>query len=236
MTAPEQANLHIDGGARGNPGPAGAAYVITTTDGQPVASDSQFIGVGTNNVAEYTALIDGLEAAAKLGVRQLQIVSDSELLVRQIIGEYRVRSENILDLYHAAQMALMKFDRWQIRHVPRSQNREADRLVNAAIDAAVKGRSGRDAADRKLDSSTVKVLAQVARAPAKGACGAGLRKGQRFVFDQVTPAGLCLHAAHSLLPTVMAMQADPAIESDTQVTVRCGNPDCGAVFHVSVVS
>jgi probable phosphoglycerate mutase len=126
--------LNIDGGARGNPGPAGAAFVIRAADdGAVLRQRGIFLGRQTNNVAEYRALLAGLEAAAELGASQVEVVSDSELLVRQMNGRYRVRNEDLKKLFDEALALQGKFSACTYRHVRREQNAPADRLVNQAI-------------------------------------------------------------------------------------------------------
>jgi ribonuclease HI len=128
--------LNVDGGARGNPGPAAIGVVITNSDGDVVDELAERIGVATNNVAEYKALLRGLDRARALGATEIEIVGDSELVVRQLQGRYRVKHPGMKPLYEQAIAALRGFDRWQIRNVPRAENARADELVNAALDAA----------------------------------------------------------------------------------------------------
>ena len=129
----------MDGGARGNPGPAAAAAVVTTADGEKLAERSAYLGEATNNVAEYRALLLGLELARELGAREVDVVNDSELVSRQIGGEYRVKHAGLKPLYLEAMAALRGFDRWSVRSVPREGNERADQLVNEALDAALRG-------------------------------------------------------------------------------------------------
>jgi ribonuclease HI len=125
----------VDGGARGNPGPAGIGVVITAGDGSVLARANDYIGVATNNAAEYRALLLGLERARELGAREVEVVNDSQLVARQVTGEYRVKKADLRPLHAEALAALRGFDRWSIRSVPREQNVLADELVNDAIDA-----------------------------------------------------------------------------------------------------
>lgn len=125
----------MDGGARGNPGPAGIGIVITAGDGSVLARANDYIGVATNNAAEYRALLLGLERARELGAREVEVVNDSQLVARQVTGEYRVKKADLRPLHAAALAALGGFERWSIRSVPREQNVLADELVNDAIDA-----------------------------------------------------------------------------------------------------
>ena len=129
--------VHVDGGARGNPGPAGIAAVATSPDGEPLAERNEYIGEATNNVAEYRALLLGAGLARELGARAVELVCDSQLVARQIGGQYRVKHAGLKPLHRAAMEALAGFDRWSIRDVRREHNERADELVNEAIDAAL---------------------------------------------------------------------------------------------------
>lgn len=131
-----QITIHIDGGARGNPGPAATGVVIQSVEpAYTIHEGGYFLGKATNNVAEYQGLIRGLEVAIDLGATDVRILSDSELMVRQIMGEYRVKSSDLKPLYEHAQRLLLQIDLWQIQHVYRTENKRADELVNMAIDA-----------------------------------------------------------------------------------------------------
>jgi ribonuclease HI len=125
----------VDGGARGNPGPAGIGVVLTDDSGREIDRANDYIGETTNNVAEYRALLLGLDRARARGVSDLEIVNDSELIARQLTGEYRVKKEELRLLHGQARQALGAFERWAIRSVPRAKNEVADALVNEAIDA-----------------------------------------------------------------------------------------------------
>jgi ribonuclease HI len=126
--------VHVDGGARGNPGPAAAAAVITG----PVHDEaSELLGVATNNVAEYRGLLLGLRRARELGATEVEVVNDSELVAKQVNGDYKVKHPDMKPLHAAALEALNGFERWTVRSVPRAQNADADRLVNEALDAGV---------------------------------------------------------------------------------------------------
>ena len=130
-----RARLSTDGGARGNPGPAAAAYVLEADDGTVLAAHGEAIGVATNNVAEYRALLAGLEKAVELGVDDLEVVSDSELLVKQMQGEYRVKNEALKELQTGAAALARRIGRVRYTAVRREHNELADRLVNEALDA-----------------------------------------------------------------------------------------------------
>ena len=124
---------HVDGGSRGNPGPAGYGAYITDGEGKRVAELSDFLGVQTNNFAEYSGLIAALEYAVEHGYGTVKAVSDSELLVKQMKGQYKVRSEALLAIYGEAKALVRKLDRFEIRHVLRHLNKDADRLANEAM-------------------------------------------------------------------------------------------------------
>ena len=128
--------VHVDGGARGNPGPAAAGVVLSTPEGDVVDEASAAIGQATNNVAEYRGLLLGLERARTLGATEVEVVNDSELIARQVNGAYRVKHADLKPLHSQALAALDGFERWSVRSVPREQNTRADRLVNQALDAA----------------------------------------------------------------------------------------------------
>ena len=131
-----KARLSTDGGARGNPGPAAYGYVLEAEDGTVLAAHGETIGVATNNVAEYRALIAGLEKAVEVGVDQLEVVSDSELLVKQMKGEYRVKNENLRPLAVQASRLARQVGLVRWTSVRREHNELADRLVNEALDSA----------------------------------------------------------------------------------------------------
>jgi ribonuclease HI len=128
--------VHVDGGARGNPGPAAAACVVATADGHALAEDAVLLGRTTNNVAEYRALLLGLQRARELGADDVEVIGDSELIAKQVLGQYKVKNDALRSLHREATAALRAFDHWSIRTVPRAQNAEADALVNAALDQA----------------------------------------------------------------------------------------------------
>ena len=128
--------LHCDGGSRGNPGPAGVGVVLTDDAGEVVGEVSEVIGIATNNVAEYEAVIRGLARALELGATEVDLIGDSELIAKQITGDYKVKHEDMKPLHAAVLAALRGFDDWTVRTVPRAQNADADALVNQALDAA----------------------------------------------------------------------------------------------------
>ena len=125
--------VNVDGGARGNPGPA-AIGAIVRDGGEVLAERGERIGRATNNVAEYRALLLGIELAAALGASELELIGDSELIVRQVEGKYKVKDATMKELHGQVKAALRPFESWSIRHVRREHNADADRLVNAALD------------------------------------------------------------------------------------------------------
>jgi ribonuclease HI len=129
--------VNVDGGARGNPGPAAVGAVAADGDGNVLDERSAYIGETTNNVAEYRALLLGLELARELGAREVDVVNDSELIAKQVSGEYRVKHAGLKPLYLEAMRALRQFDAWKVRSVRREANTRADALVNRALDEAL---------------------------------------------------------------------------------------------------
>ncbi|MHB8793197.1 MAG: Nif3-like dinuclear metal center hexameric protein [Thermoleophilia bacterium] len=127
-------NLYVDGGSRGNPGPAGIGAVLSAPDGEPLETLASYIGEATNNVAEYQAMISGLELALDRGVTRLAIFSDSELIVRQLEGAYRVKNEGLRPYYQEAKSLLSRLDEYELKSIPREANVHADELVNQALD------------------------------------------------------------------------------------------------------
>jgi probable phosphoglycerate mutase len=132
-----KARLFTDGGARGNPGPAAYGFVLEAEDGTVLAAEGEAIGIATNNVAEYSGLIAGLRKALELQVADVELVSDSELMVKQMRGEYRVKNEALQGLFTEASALARRLGSVEYRHVKRAHNELADRLVNEALDAAV---------------------------------------------------------------------------------------------------
>ena len=127
--------VHVDGGARGNPGPAAAAAVISTPEGEVLDEAMEVLGEQTNNVAEYRGLLLGLRRARDLGATEVDVINDSELIAKQLTGAYKVKHAGLRPLYIEAMRELREFERWSVRSVPRAQNAHADALVNQALDA-----------------------------------------------------------------------------------------------------
>ncbi len=128
--------VHVDGGARGNPGPAAAASVVSTPDGEVLDEATELLGRVSNNVAEYRALLLGLSRALALDATDVEVVNDSELIAKQVQGLYKVKHQDMKPLHGQALAALRDFEQWKIRTVPRAQNADADALVNQALDSA----------------------------------------------------------------------------------------------------
>ena len=131
-----KARLFTDGGARGNPGPAAYGYVLEAEDGTVLAAEGEAIGTATNNIAEYSGLVAGLQRALELHVPEVEVVSDSELMVKQMRGEYRVKNAALRELYEEAVALARRVGSVEYRHVKRAHNELADKLVNDALDAA----------------------------------------------------------------------------------------------------
>jgi len=162
---------HIDGGSRGNPGPAAYGVAIKTAQGQSVTAFAKFIGKTTNNFAEYQGLLAALEYALRHGYPRLRVLTDSELMARQISGEYKVRSPDLKPLYDEARSMISRLESFSIRHVYREHNREADRLANQAMDDAARGIVPRDPIPRPVveaaPASSVPALPATRVVPAK---------------------------------------------------------------------
>ena len=150
----ELLTLEFDGGSRGNPGPAGIGVVLRAQDGTPIITLGRFIGRATNNVAEYNALITALEQARALGARRIQIRGDSELIIRQIRGEYRVKHPDLRPLHEAAMDLLRGFESYTIDHNFRHKNELADRLANLAMDRKGEVTEADDANQGAIDAPT----------------------------------------------------------------------------------
>ncbi len=139
MTGAQRVVVNVDGGARGNPGPAAVAAVATVAEGEVLGERTLYIGEATNNVAEYRAVLLGLELARDLGASEVEVVNDSELVSKQIAGHYKVKHAGLKPLHTDAMRALGEFERWQVRSVRRESNERADALVNRALDERASG-------------------------------------------------------------------------------------------------
>jgi len=130
----EEIIAYTDGGSRGNPGPAAAAFTLTEPTGARQCAKARYLGMATNNVAEYAAIVDALEEAKRRGAKRITLYSDSELIVRQLNGQYKVKSEKLRPLWTKSVGLLDEFESWRVQHVRREQNKKADRLVNMSLD------------------------------------------------------------------------------------------------------
>lgn len=206
--------IHIDGGSRGNPGPAAAGVVIVEADRQQILHEAgYFLGTTTNNVAEYQGLLHALDLAGQIGVLHAQIHSDSELLVKQILGQYRVKSADLQPLFEQAQQRLLKLDQWQITHVRREKNQRADELANLAMDArrdvvvidatgqaasSEPAPAGAEAAQQERPEASPTVCWTVELTGRKSKCLVGQATGNAYTFGPTTPEGFCVYAAAAM--------------------------------------
>jgi len=134
VTGPARVTINCDGAARGNPGPAGAGAIVVDEEGAVLAEVAEGLGETTNNVAEYTAVIRGLEEAKRLGAHEVLLRSDSQLLINQLTGRYRVKAPHLQPLHRRVRALLVGFAKVDLEHVPRERNAEADRLANLGVD------------------------------------------------------------------------------------------------------
>jgi ribonuclease HI len=221
--------IYIDGGSRGNPGPAAAGVVINAkSDGKPVHEAGYYIGNATNNVAEYQGLIRSLQDAKKLGGEHVHIFSDSQLMVRQITGQYRVKSPDLQPLHEQAQMLLLEFSQWEIQHVLREKNTRADELVNIAlgkradivIDAAGNQHCEADILERDVVDDTPHWTARFAIRPSFD-CPAMCDANKEYRFGPTTPQGLCIYAADVILDEGPLTWSDPKQREGETWCPRC---------------
>lgn len=249
--------VYIDGGARGNPGPAGCGVEIYDPNKQCVFAGGFFLGKKTNNQAEYQGLLFGLRCLAAIGADPIQIVSDSELMVRQINGQYKVKSPALKELYAEARRLLNGFKSWTIRHVFREDNTGADRLANLAMDM---GEDEIEINPQKIDpraeisteqpplfedtppkdtvkSNTPAIEVRVREPSTAGSCPAKMERGETFMFTHSTPAGFCCDAMRAVLPALLTLRngyADKA-RNRSSLTVSCDKPGCAAVFEIRLL-
>ena len=252
--------IYVDGGARGNPGPAAAGVVIRDRDrNEPVHEGGYFLGVMTNNAAEYQGLIRSLELAKAMGGRDAAIHSDSQLMVRQVTGQYRVKSPSLKPLHDQVRRLLTCFKDWRITHVYRESNTRADELANMAMDAkrdviitaAAPGANSQDkdpqknplktashdrrpVADDASDAESTRDLpawAAVVISDPQKPCPTGCKIGSTYRFNASTPAGLCVYAARALLNSALS---DDVVQKHQVASTQCDR--CGAAFKISIPS
>lgn len=229
---------YVDGGSRGNPGPGAAGVQILDPAGKVVFEAGFFLGRVTNNAAEYGGLLAAIDALAHAAADDVVIISDSQLMVRQILGEYRVKSADLRPLYERAVAGLHMLGKWQIRHVLREGNTRADELANLAMDhqedviVTVTAPTDTTTAKPQPAASPDGVEVLIVRGPkGKNACPAGMSRKAGFRFSTTTPEGLCVEACAAILPAVQKIQRG----EDQKTTVHCPRPGCGAVFEVSAL-
>lgn len=210
-----QLSIHVDGASRGNPGPAAAGIVIRRLGSDDLMLEAGYhLGRMTNNCAEYEALIRALQITGDSEAGQVHIFSDSELMVRQITGEYRVKSPVLKPLYEQVQHLLLKLDHWQVQHIDREQNVRADELANLALDAgcdevvldkmdAAAGGAGQGLEPAGSNASTsvgqVRWTTNLAEGKANAtSCPLGCPNDTPFAFGPATPSGFCIHATKAV--------------------------------------
>jgi len=252
-----QVTIHVDGGSRGNPGPAAAGVVITDSAREVVVHEAgYFLGQMTNNAAEYHALIRALAMAATLGAAQARIFSDSELVVRQILGEYKVKSADLKPLYKQVQGLLRRLEDWEIRHVRRAQNQRADQLANMAMDATadcvvVNGAAGEEdavptarptggqttgpaskgpAATPSADSVCAATWSATIVGGGRPACPLGCATDEPFEFGRGTPAGFCTQAARAVFAATPSHHPD-RLGCRRGIETTCKH--CGLVVRIN---
>lgn len=184
----ETLTLQFDGGSRGNPGPAGIGVVVSAQDGTPLVTLGRFIGRATNNVAEYRALITAMEEALKLGAKKIAIRGDSELVIKQMKGEYKVRHPDMKPLYAEAQGLLAQFDETRIEHNLRGKNAVADKLANLAMDRKTDVTDAGAAGPSNLDAPAPQATVSGARFTcARCGCAIEVRKPSSIRPHQLKP-------------------------------------------------
>lgn len=231
--------INIDGGSRGNPGPAAAGVVIAEEDGLPIFEGGFHLGRATNNQAEYAALRLAIEKATELGGRELLIRSDSELLVKQINGEYRVRNPDLAEVFNAVIARLRKFERWKVMHVRRELNSRADELANLSLDCGcdvVETESppptagpakARHAPATHADTHAAPTVHAVcSKSPNADVCRAVCRARAKFDFSTRLPGELCVEAGLSMANAVARLRSGERGPID----VTCRKKGCGARF------
>ncbi len=232
-------SIYIDGGARGNPGPAAAGVVILDQDSdEPIHEGGYYIGSTTNNVAEYQGLLTALQIAVDLGAQAVRIHSDSQLMVRQILGQYRVKSPALAPLYQQAKALLGRVPQWQITHVLRNKNQRADQLVNLALDAgddvislpvsnSLRPQTGPHAAgvpnhERSITPHDAPRWSVRLTTKPGAKCPASRQTTGPYPFGPTTPVGLCVYATQAALANSPIAHSPPtAFPQQT----RC--PHCG---------
>lgn len=251
MSKVSKLTLYVDGGARGNPGPAAAGVVLRDEAGVSLLEAGYLLGALTNNQAEYSALLIGVRAARQAQATSLTIYSDSELMVKQLLGEYRVKAGGLKPLFEDVQNQLLGLTNWKIHHVLRDKNRRADELVNQALD------SGEDVTDVRLidgppalsskeahgaraprgssaaNEQPARVVLEVVAAATDAPCTDSCARGSRFIIEDVLPAGLNLELAAQVIEVVNTFRDQNwSGVMPEPITVMCLS--CGAEFRLSL--
>ena len=226
--------IHIDGGSRGNPGPAAAGVVVVDqASGALIHEAGYFLGTATNNVAEYRGLLQALDIAGRSGAEQITVHTDSQLMVRQINGQYKVKSAKLRPLVAQAQRQFTGFERWEICHVARELNRRADELVNFALDArkdvVVYAHDGFVAAapQKPPPNAGPRLDITIVSDPSRP-CPANHQCDQSYTIGAVTPEGLCIHA------TKAAFDAIDLNKRSMGCHAQCAQ--CGAKIRIEPVN
>ena len=237
--------VFIDGGSRGNPGPAGAGVHITDDNRNVVFSGGFALGRMTNNQAEYQGLIKALELLVKAGAPEATIYTDSELMAHQLNGRYRVKSPDLKPLFEHARSLLSRLADWHVQHVRRERNAKADGLANEAMDAGgdvihvnrIRSNPTPSPAQERpvLESAAPLPVVEVKVASDPGHPSCNVRRGQSFQFSKTTPGGMCVHGCAAVLDAVLSMQESMrrGVCIDARITCRCTRPGCQAVFELS---
>jgi ribonuclease HI len=232
--------LFTDGGSRGNPGPAAAGVVLTDSAGRVVHASGHFLGRATNNIAEYRGLIFGLQEAARRRIGRLKVCSDSELMVEQLNGRYRVKNEHLRPLYSQALELIQQFEQVSIEHIRREGNTLADDMVNRALNArgevlgpAATSPGAASAPDNAStpagQSAAVSMDKFTAHCTVESddQCPGVVSAGGDWPFEGTVPAGLCQYAAAGIVQAILR-----APTSSADITAACARPGCPARFQI----
>lgn len=227
-------SLFTDGGSRGNPGPAAAGIVLSDPAGRIIHSSGHFLGRATNNIAEYRAMIFGLQEALRREITHLRVCSDSELMVHQLNGVYRVKNEHLRPLYEQALGLLQRFKQISIEHIRREGNTLADDMVNRALNAkadvrgpAFGGATAATAAGGAAATSSVPQFTARCTAEADEECPGVVSAEGEWPFKGTVPPGLCIYAAAGILQAVLSAAAG----AET-IAAACARPGCPARFQI----
>ena len=228
--------IQVDGGSRGNPGPAAAGVTITDPAGRPIFEAGFHLEPMTNNQAEYHGLLYALREAKRLGATRLDIKADSELLVRQINGQYKVKNEGLRPLYASAVRQLQEFDDWRMVHVRREGNTRADELANLAMDAAsdvietdsqIDSKATPAAPPKATGSAGRTIVIRCTHACDSETCPVPHAAGWSASILNATPEGLCIHSAADVFKAVSS-----SLETGQPQSAACPRIRCGGRFSI----